>query len=447
MAASSVEGVGNLRLPDGCKCVSSISQNFGYYDLPVIETAQASFYEDKILPTNGLDSDPYEFIIETVGDTFLCMNNMYMYCKAKAVKADGTDFADGIEVAPINNTLSSLWRTVETKLNNVTINPSSSYNYAQKNYLQSILSFEGTNYNVKQAGVWHLDEPGHVDSATDENKGYKARKAIIKTSKPFDMCGEIGADFLRSDNHLAPGNKLSLRFTRSADSFFFVTSVEEKFKLKILDLAIYVRRLRLTPEALSKVIKPRMSQRYMSTHTEMKEFPLAAGIQQWGTKIFAGGRLPKQVIVAMVKTKSQVGDYKANPFNYKHFGIKKINLKMNGTRIPQEPLELDISKDIFQRAFNHLFMNTGKYRINSGNCISDDAFQKGYTVFPFDLTPDLCNGFHTHAGNDGSLELEIEWADALTQGITVLVYAASDQIVFVNGGEGNPDRQPQVSVF
>lgn len=444
--AASVEGVGNLRLPDGCKCVSSISQNFGYYDSPVVETAQASFYEDKILPTNGLDSDPYEFVIETVGDTFLCMNNMYMYCKAKVVDADGSDFVAGVEVAPINNTLSSLWRTVETKLNNVTINPASSYNYAQKEYLQSILSVEGSNYNVKHASIFVMDTPGQHDTNNDNNAGFKSRKAVIKESKPFDMCGEIACDFLRSDNHLAPGHKLSLRFTRTADSFFFQTSLDTKFKLKITDLAIYVRRLRLTPEALTKVIKPRQSQRYMSTHTEMKEFPLASGIQQWSTKIFAGGRLPKQVIVAMVKTKAQVGEYKSNPYNYKDFKIKKINLKMNGTRIPQEPLELDISKDIFQRAFNHLFMNTGKFRINSGNCITDDAFQKGSTVFPFDLTPDLCNGFHTHAGNDGSLELEMEWAEALTEGITVLVYAASDQVVFVNG-EGNPDRQPQVSVF
>ncbi len=445
-AVKSQEGVGIFTLPEGGRCQEGISQNFNYYDHPVVETAQSEFFEEKFLPLNGLDSDPYEFSIETVGDTFLHLGSIYLYCRAKIVKADGSNMAPDASVAPVNNGLASLWRMIEVKLNNVTLNPASSYNVHLKSMLENLLTYEEVKRNNLQAALWAMDDAGKVQDMTNTNSGYQARKGAVALSKTFDMCGRVPCDFLQSDNHLAPGNKLSLRFTRTSDAFYINTSEDEQYKLKIVDLALYARRIRLTPEAFSKVYKPKAIQRYISTYTELKEYPQPAGAQSLSVQLYAGGRLPKKIVVAQVQTAFLVGHYKRNPFEFEHFDLNRINLKLNGTRIPQDPLEPNFGQGLVHRAFNSLYMNTGKYRSQNGNCIDGEAFKGGYAIFAFDLTPDLCNRYHLHSGYDGTLELEMGWENQLPHGVTVLVYAASDQVVFL-GGPDSSESSPQVVVF
>jgi hypothetical protein len=240
---SASEGVGSLKLPDGCKCQKSISQNFGYYDQPIIESAQKESFEERFLPVNGLDCDPYEFNIETVGNTFLHMDSMYMYLQAKVVQGNGDDIPAGANVAVINNGITTFWRSVELKLNNVVVNPASSYNVAHKSYIENLLSFDGDDYHVLRAGGWQMDTAGKHDVMdAGRNWGFSSRKEMIAASRTFDLCGRIPCDFLYSDNHLAPGNRLTLRFTKNADSFIINTDDPAKdYKLKIMHMAVFAR--------------------------------------------------------------------------------------------------------------------------------------------------------------------------------------------------------------
>lgn len=427
----SSEGVGGFRFPQGCKCVSSIAQGFDYYSPPAIEGAQVGFHEEKILPKNGLATDPYEFNFEASPDSFLCLNGLTLYCRAKVVKADGKDLPTTAKVATVNNFLSSLWSCIETRVNNVTLDPPTGYNVAHKSYIETILSYEETRMGAIKAGIFKMDKAGQFDVMGDDNTGWTSRRC--KNSNEFDMCGSICADMLRADNHLAPGNRLSLILTRNKDNFVFLSSEEEKYKLVITELAVFTRRVHLSSTALASVYKPGVPQRYLTAYTEIKEFPLAMGMMQWSGSINHGGKIPKQIIVALLETSSMVGDYKKNPYNFKNFGVKQIHLKINGAQVPSDPLKPDFTNKKYAREFTHLFRNTGKYRINSGNCISWDAFEGGCAIYPFDLTPDQCNGFHTHAGKEGTVDIEIEWNAAQVVPLTVLAYIASDQVIILNG--------------
>ena len=439
---SSAEGVGSLRIPNGCKCVSSMTQNFDYYSPVAVESAQKSFFEQKVTPVNGVSSDPYEFVFEPVADTYLSLNNMYMHVKARILKADGTKPAKTANVAPVNNLLNSMWSSVETRINNISISPASAYNTSYKSMMETILSTENENHNYMTSSMFELDTASQFDTLGNANVGFKKRKATMRLDQEasvFDMCGPICNDFLRSDNHLAPGNKLSLRFNRASDKFCLLTdSTTVEYKLHIDEIAIYARRITVFPEVSKMLFKPGAPQRYKSVYTEMKEFPLVTGLNQWSTRLFSGGALPKQIIVGMVETAAFMGSYTKNPMNFKHFGLNSINLKVNGARVPQEPLEPNFSTGQINRAYNHLFMNTGKFKVNRSNCVTDDYFVGGMALFPFDLTPDQCNMFHTHGGREGTLELDLSWSAATTAGITVLVYAAFDQVVSLNGENNHP---------
>lgn len=425
------EGVGGFRIPQGCQCVSGIAQGFDYYSPPAVEGAQVGFHEEKILPKNGLATDPYEFNFEASPDSFLCLNGLTLYCKAKIVKGDGGNIPSTAKVSTVNNLLGSLWSSIETRVNNITLDPPTGYNVAHKAYLETILSYEETRMGAVKAGGFAMDTATYYDNITDTNLGWKARQKT--DSNEFDLCGSICTDMLRADNHLAPGNRLTLVFTRHADGFVLLSNDAEKYKIVITELAIFARRVHLNKSAFAAAYKQGVPQRYLTAYTEIKEFPLASGLIQWSGSVNHGGKIPKQIIVALVETAAMVGAYKKNPYNFQNFGVKQINLKINGAQVPSDPLKPDFDGKKYAREFTHLFRNTGKYRVNSGNCISWDSFAGGCAIYPFDLTPDQCNGFHTHAGKEGTVDIEIEWNSKQDTPITVLAYIASDQVVMLNG--------------
>ena len=63
-----------------------------------------------------------------------------------------------------------------------------------------------------------------------------------------------------------------------------------------------------------------------------------------------------------------------------------------------------------------------------GNQISLEEYSKGFTLFAFDLTPDLDEGSHFHLVKQGNLRLELHFKTGLPQTINVIVYAEFDVI-------------------
>ena len=80
------------------------------------------------------------------------------------------------------------------------------------------------------------------------------------------------------------------------------------------------------------------------------------------------------------------------------------------------------------RSYASLFTGTGFMGHDRGNQISLEEYSKGFTLFAFDLTPDLDEGGHFHLLKQGNLRLELHFKTALLQTINVVVYAEFDVI-------------------
>ena len=445
-----------LRAPTACPCEDSISSNFSYFSPLPIEAAQRESVEHKVLPTNGLDIDPYEFVFEPSGDSFLHLNTLALYVKADIVTAADAPITEQKEqnVGPVNLLLNSMWSDIEVRVNDIVVNMHSSKNIAYKGIIESMLSMENNDCNFLTSSLFFLDTPGRAESLDNDNLGHVMR--VTRTRSPFDMMGPVWCDIARSDVHLAPGVKLTLRFTRAPHRFVLNSPhAGAAFKLRILDICMYARRLHISEEVSLGVLK-QQKHRYLTPHTTVKDFPLPTGLKSKTIKLYSGEALPKQVVIGFVRTSAKTGAYSENPFNFEHFNLSRINLKLNGMRVPQEPLTPDFDNKLYAREFNHVFMNTGKFRTNTANCITYEAFGGGSTLFPFDLTPDQCNGLHLHAGRNGTLELELEWSEPIpadTEGITVIAYLSNNQTLVLGGkkklgeyGE-ETEKAPDISHF
>jgi len=415
---------------------SVMAGNFDHKTPIPIEKSQLDNIGGFVRPVNGVnDHGPFEFIVEPVQDMCLQMGTLALYCKMSIQTSEGKNLTNEANphIGPVNNFGSALWKQIDIKLNDVHFNGSTAIHANYKSILETLMSYEDSARDTHlKTAIFEPDTPGHFDKA-ETNEGHKKRVLISATSKPFEVMTPLASDFLRSDNHLAPNNKLTITLTRASDEFIFLTNDGDtnKYALKFHDLKLYFNRILVTP-TLSRALTTN-AERYMSKRTEIKAFPLPTGLTTHNITLYTGKSLPKHVILCMVETGAFEGQLTKNPFHFQHFKVNRLNLRQNGRAIPSDTLTPDFQQGLFIRELHHLFLNSGTYRIDRGNCITKKAFGNGLTLFPFDLTPDYCNGFHSHLRKDGILDLEIAWAEAPTTPITILCHASFEQVIYNSG--------------
>ena len=410
-------GVGTKKLPDKYDLVKS--SNFGYDDQIAIEAAQVEGIDSFCRPNEDLSSGgPFTFIIEPTGaENYLQMNTMYLYAKCQITLPDGSDLTSEHDVSCVNGLGLSFFSNIEIRLDDTSLYGSTATNMHYKNILETLLSYDASARTTHlKSTIFELDEAGKVNTMGEENDGYKKRRDRVAntTYKDFDFTTPISGDFLRSDNHLSSGTRLTITLTKASDSFLLLsprkidivkpaegtgasaTPATTKridsppYKIKIKDMKLYFNRIKITPDAHAALIKHKPM--YMNTKTVMKTYPLAKGLTSYSFNIQNQGKLPKTLIFAQVESISYSGDYHSNPYDFQHFNINKLNLRINGKSIPSDGLHPNFSAGLVSREFQYLFLNSGAYRIDRGNCINYEKFKKGYTIFPFTTAPDACNG-------------------------------------------------------
>ena len=77
-----------------------------------------------------------------------------------------------------------------------------------------------------------------------------------------------------------------------------------------------------------------------------------------------------------------------------------------------------------------LFSGTGKLQKDEGNDISREDYSGGYALYAFDLTPDLSEGGdHFNLSRDGSVRIDLKFANPLPNTINVIAYAEFENLI------------------
>jgi hypothetical protein len=81
-------------------------------------------------------------------------------------------------------------------------------------------------------------------------------------------------------------------------------------------------------------------------------------------------------------------------------------------------------------AFSTLFSGTGKMYYNTGNDISREEFPKGYAVYAFDLTPDMCGASpYFNVVQKGNLAIDIQFSAAA---VSLVCYREFENTVHID---------------
>lgn len=370
-------------------------------------------------------SSVIEFAVPGSGEYYTDLAMTMLYCKVKIVKTDGTALPTGANVALVNNSLHSLFKQCEVKLNDTTVSPSAA-NYPYRAYIETLLNFgnDAKNSHLGTAG-WYKDTSSQFDELT--NAGFVKRKALATESKEIELYGNIFCDIFNFNKYLINGVQLKISLTRNSNNFALFSDTDDAYKIEFLDAALVVRKMKIMPKIILAHQHGllRSNAKYPFTRTEIKTKTLPVAIQNDSFDNIFLGDMPKRVIIGLVSNSAYKGAVKKNPYNFKNQNLNYLTLFVDNEQIPSKALTPNYTTQQFTLAYHTLFSGTGVHFKDDGNDISLSDYYQGYALYAFDLTPDGSASDNTFQNpvKRGQLRLDLGFSDPLQESVVVLVYA------------------------
>ena len=343
--------------------------------------------------------------------------------------SDGADGAD-IGIGPVNNWLHSLFSQVDLSLNGRLITPSTN-TYPFRAYMETLLTYGPAAKKSHLTGsLWYKDTAGHMDDSANANEGFSSRRKWIKNSRSVTMIGRPHVDLCFQDRLILNGVDMKMRFVRSKDAF----NLMGNGRVVIEDMSLFVRKVRVHPSVQLGHIKAldKTTAKYPLKRVETKVFSIPKHNMSANQENLFLGQLPNRIVLGLVENTAFSGVVDKTPFNFQHYDIDFMALYVDGVQIPSKPLQPDFASENHMRSYASLFNGTGLMSKDQGNDISRDEYGRGYTLFAFDLTPDLSDSGHFQLVKHGNLRLELHFKTQLPQTVNAIVYAEFDNVIEID---------------
>jgi len=384
-------------------------------------------------PVNNISSSaPIEFVINGTGDEFIDLNSSYLCLQLTVKKATGGNLAGTAEVAFINNWIHSAFSDVILTINGTQIE-GGNQTYPYKAYLTNLLSHGKVSKATQlQASGWSKDTAGQMNDKTN-NTGYAYRKKLCAESKSIELCAPILLDFFVQSKCCLPNTEIGIKLIPSKPEFQLVhygTNANDAYKVSYEKAIMYVRRVKAVPSFISAIEQNLNLQNavYPLQHTEVTTYTISQGSKSHNKELLFRGRMPKLVVVGFVSNSAYNGAYGETPFNFEHLNTTHITLYREGEELPQRALQPSFSTDKphYAREYMGLLQALDIFNRNTDIDLTMDDYKGGYTLFGFNLTPDLCVAGHAQPIRDGNLRLEVNFAEALSKTYNVIVFGIFD---------------------
>ena len=384
--------------------------------------------------SNITESGPVEFNISGSGEEYTDLRQAWLYVKVKVTKDDGGNLVDGTDkVGPSNLFLQTLFSQVDVSLNDKMITESTNTN-PYKALISTLLTY-GSDAKRSQltAEMFYKDTAGKMDvvdpSATSPNQGLKTRYSFIKESATVELIGPLHVDLFYQDRLLLNGVSIRVRLNRSKNSFSLLSGIDgASYKVTLSHASLFVRKVKLYSDtflahAAALEHAPAL---YPMRRIECKALSIPQGNMSFSPDDVFLGQIPKRIILGLVENSAFNGAYNKNPFNFKHFKATQVGVLVNGESVPMKALQLNFDQKQYMTGYMSLFTGTGMLYHDQGNEITRSDYPNGYTLYAFDLSPDLAAGPHVSSTKQGNLRLSFQFAEGLPSTVNCIIYAEFD---------------------
>ena len=310
---------------------------------------------------------------------------------------------------------------------------------------------EGSTAVPQSSKIWN---PGDNDKEEVSipvpgtgNQGFAKRHKFIENSKKFTLSGPVFTDVFMSDRLLINMLDLKVVLNRSYNEFCLMdkNSTSKNPKVELTDVVLKIRKVKVDQAIRdsTEVLLKQTPAIYPVRRVVCKALSIAPGLPNVRLDNIFSGLVPTSFVFGLVDSNAYTGEYGKNPFNFKHYDISTITLSVNGEEIPFKQLRLKFpnpsdteskKKTVdFIQAYNTLFSGTGKMFSNMGLDITRDDYPQGFTLFAFDLTPDMCNtADYFNTVQRGTLSVDITFEKDTPEAISMVCYSDFENIIRID---------------
>ena len=373
---------------------------------------------------------PIEFFVKNSSQLYLDLNNTRLNVEVQILKDDNTKIPSDVanaHTAPANLLLHTLFKEVTVQLNGKTVtDPSNMYGY--RAYLETLVNFNSDTqkYRLITEG-WDKDTGSRMDRIDDENKGAQRRVKMAADSPIFELTGRPHLDLFQQTKLIPPGVDLHIKFVPHDDKFMLMcTDAAFKPKVKISNMCLTVRKKQLTDAAEVAHRQLVLEQNYRIPYTRvlMKHLAITAGSTTMTLDNLFTGPLPDLVLCGFVDDEAFAGSYATNPYNFKHFGIRRMDMYRNGTKTPRYGYSPTFSRGFYHKEYLQFQEQLGYEVGDKCVTITPAEWGDGYTLYAFKLT-DGPIGSGTAGprsrSNTGNARLEFDFVTAPTANIKLVI--------------------------
>jgi hypothetical protein len=420
MASKNNTGVGNIVINQD----EGIAHNFDFFSGNTIEKSMARGFEQEIRPTTAITNEgPYEFFIPQSNDyIFLPMTRLYV--KVRITTTLGANIPANTEFIVVNLLPHTLFKQIDVEVGGLNTT-SQDQMYPYKAYLETLLTYpEGNGTHLSACSGYVLDTPELFDAPN--NEAFDIRVTGLDTNMEKDYCIPLHCDILQSVKVLPGFTTLKFNLIRNNDAFSLMCNEDVDIKINIISLKLFIRKITPT-ESIRKM--------HLTGFEKNEAFlPFSRSvikkhlINHGATNISLGGIfkgvLPRQILIAMVRSTRIDGRKTENPFKLEHYNVGYVNLRIDGQNCPPTPYQPHFPDGLISRELRALYDNIGVLTSASGCEISRNMFKNGYTLFAWDLTPDACNGWHIHEELGGrTVDLDLAFREPIPHPSNIIIYA------------------------
>lgn len=433
------------RIKNSSECVKS---ELDLFYLPSTNTSIESGIWTEYTPISLIDKSIDFYVAGS--SNYIHLNRTHLYLNVSILNENGLIISESDQVGPINNFASSLFRQVEIKLNGTPIEPTNN-SYAYKAYLNDLLNYgEDAKSSYLQTSLFFKDDASEMDNLTFNetkivnevkvdniiNQGLiQRRKHVLNSNGNLELLTKIHCDIFNSERFLINGVDLSIKILRNDNSFCLMCDPSRgKYNIRINEAKLIIRRVRISPSIMfaHNLALEKSTAKYPIKRVVVENAIISQNILSFSTN-FNNKILPNRIVFGLVENISHTGDYQKNPYNFQNFNLSSVDVKIDGQSYTYgSELKLNFQNNNYLRAYNTLFDNIDKPIFITGNNITREDFKNGYTIFVYDLSPDLCSGEHFNLLKTGNLSIHMTFSKGPSNPIQLVVYQEFDSIVEID---------------
>ena len=267
------------------------------------------------------------------------------------------------------------------------------------------------------------------------NTGYDTRSRRFSNSQEVELLAPIHCQLFNTGRYLLRESRIEIELHRNSDKFVLLSQNEnDVFKCKVLDLSWHVWKVDLQ-ESANLAIDNRLmgdTAKYPMRRVSVINTELNSRGRIVTVNNLFNGDIPRRLILGLVPGKNFAGSIDTNPFNFKHYNVNTIELRVGGREIC--PLKVDFRSGNYGLAYMYLINGIGNGGSDKGIWLTYDEFSKGNSLFVFDLTADGVDSDAMELMKSGAITVRFSFDEDLdaANGIELIAYAEYDGITEID---------------